>query len=327
MVGVRTHPGQVLAEEFMKPRGLDTVAVAALLGMPEPGIAAVIATTAPVTPELAAKLAVQFGATPELWLNLQAAHDREASLPLTEQQQRRWYVHWLTTTADSSLDPFALLELTTSELAHWCVVVHRERMLGNLEWGRQHAAGASAAQRRDVIDAAVALDAKGRYFGTEPAPVTSAGGCLDEGPVLWARARRKQLKGMSGRELADECRRVLDADSARLQRHQEAMAIAGSYASQRGRELVSFRYSYRQALLDAAAHLRGQGVRAKTANSQLAREPFLADDGSVVTSAHDRIIVKRCDDVIGDVSMGQFQREYWRQAKISGYSRRRKTPA
>jgi addiction module HigA family antidote len=74
---IRTHPGEVLLEEFMKPLGLSANALARDLHVPPNRIASIVATTAPrgITPDTALRLARYFGTTPQFWINLQSAHD------------------------------------------------------------------------------------------------------------------------------------------------------------------------------------------------------------------------------------------------------------
>jgi addiction module HigA family antidote len=74
---IRTHPGEVLREEFMRPLGLSAHALARDLHVPPTRITAIISEEAPraVTPDTALRLSRYFGTTPEFWLNLQAAHD------------------------------------------------------------------------------------------------------------------------------------------------------------------------------------------------------------------------------------------------------------
>ena len=78
---LRTHPGQVLREEFMVPLGLSANALARALGVPPNRITAIIAEHGPraVTPDTALRLARCFGTTPHFWLNLQMAHDLSAA--------------------------------------------------------------------------------------------------------------------------------------------------------------------------------------------------------------------------------------------------------
>lgn len=76
-IRIRTHPGEVLAEEFMRPLGLSANALARDLHVPPNRITAIIAADEPraVTPDTALRLSRYFGTTPEFWLNLQSAYD------------------------------------------------------------------------------------------------------------------------------------------------------------------------------------------------------------------------------------------------------------
>lgn len=74
---VRTHPGEVLREEFMRPLGLSASALARALAVPPNRVTSIVSDAAPraVTPDTALRLARCFGTTPRFWLNLQMAHD------------------------------------------------------------------------------------------------------------------------------------------------------------------------------------------------------------------------------------------------------------
>jgi addiction module HigA family antidote len=74
---VRTHPGEVLREEFMAPLGLSANALALALRVPATRIGAIIKGDRPraVSADTALRLARYFGTTPEFWLNLQTAYD------------------------------------------------------------------------------------------------------------------------------------------------------------------------------------------------------------------------------------------------------------
>ncbi len=78
---IRTHPGEVLREEFMVPLGLSANALARALSVPPNRITAIIAEHSPraVTPDTALRLARCFGTSPRFWLNLQVAHDLSAA--------------------------------------------------------------------------------------------------------------------------------------------------------------------------------------------------------------------------------------------------------
>jgi addiction module HigA family antidote len=72
---VTTHPGEILAEEFLIPLGLSANALAVALRVPATRISAVIKGERSVTADTALRLARFFGTSPEFWINLQAMHD------------------------------------------------------------------------------------------------------------------------------------------------------------------------------------------------------------------------------------------------------------
>ena len=79
----RTHPGEVLRQEFMPPFGLSANALALALRVPATRIGAIIREDRPraVTADTALRLARYFGTTPEFWLNLQSAYDLAGPSP------------------------------------------------------------------------------------------------------------------------------------------------------------------------------------------------------------------------------------------------------
>ncbi len=72
---VTTHPGEILAEEFLIPLGLSANALAVALRVSATRISAIIKGERSVTADTALRLARFFGTSPEFWINLQAMHD------------------------------------------------------------------------------------------------------------------------------------------------------------------------------------------------------------------------------------------------------------
>jgi antitoxin HigA-1 len=72
---VTTHPGEVLAEEFLKPLGLSVNALAMALRVPATRMGAVVKGERAVTADTALRLARFFRTSPEFWMNMQAMHD------------------------------------------------------------------------------------------------------------------------------------------------------------------------------------------------------------------------------------------------------------
>jgi len=79
---IPTHPGVILAREFLAPLGITQVALAAHLGVPVQRVNELVRGKRGVTPETAWLLAQAFTTTPEYWLNLQAAYDLARSRPV-----------------------------------------------------------------------------------------------------------------------------------------------------------------------------------------------------------------------------------------------------
>ena len=70
-----THPGEVLAEEFLQPFGLSVNALAMALRVPATRMGAIVKGERAVTADTALRLARFFGTSAEFWINLQAMHD------------------------------------------------------------------------------------------------------------------------------------------------------------------------------------------------------------------------------------------------------------
>jgi len=73
------HPGEVLAEDFMKPLGLTQYRVAKDIGVPALRISQIVRGRRSVTADTALRLARYFGTSPDVWLRLQAAYDLEVA--------------------------------------------------------------------------------------------------------------------------------------------------------------------------------------------------------------------------------------------------------
>jgi antitoxin HigA-1 len=72
---LRTHPGEVLNEEFLKPRNLSARALGSAIGVPGNRISDLIRQRRDVSADTAIRLARYFGTDPRFWLNLQDAYD------------------------------------------------------------------------------------------------------------------------------------------------------------------------------------------------------------------------------------------------------------
>ncbi len=76
-----THPGEILAEEFLAEMGLTQVRFAAHIGVPVQRVNEIVRGKRGITPESAWLFSQAFGTTPEFWLNLQINHDLAVNRP------------------------------------------------------------------------------------------------------------------------------------------------------------------------------------------------------------------------------------------------------
>lgn len=75
MARLRTHPGEVLREEYLVPLGLSARALARALGVPANRLTEIMRGSRDVSADTAIRLGRYFRTDPRFWLNLQAAHD------------------------------------------------------------------------------------------------------------------------------------------------------------------------------------------------------------------------------------------------------------
>jgi addiction module HigA family antidote len=65
------HPGEVLAEEFLAPKGLSAAALGRHIGVPVKRVSQIVAGRRAITGDTALRLAAAFGTTPEFWMGMQ----------------------------------------------------------------------------------------------------------------------------------------------------------------------------------------------------------------------------------------------------------------
>jgi addiction module HigA family antidote len=75
MARLRTHPGEVLREEYLVPLGLSARALAKELDVPANRLTEIMRGTRDVSADTAIRLGRYFRTDPRFWLNLQAAYD------------------------------------------------------------------------------------------------------------------------------------------------------------------------------------------------------------------------------------------------------------
>ncbi len=72
---IRTSPGEILAEEFLKPHGLSAHALSLALRVPANRITGIVNGTRAMSADTALRLARYFGTSAQFWMNAQAAYD------------------------------------------------------------------------------------------------------------------------------------------------------------------------------------------------------------------------------------------------------------
>ena len=83
------HPGEILREEFMLPRGLSQNARARALNVPPRRINEIVLEKRGITADTALRLARFFGTSAELWTGLQADYDLRLARQAKEKQITR----------------------------------------------------------------------------------------------------------------------------------------------------------------------------------------------------------------------------------------------
>lgn len=86
------HPGEVLAEDFLKPLGLSQYRLAKDIRVPALRISQIVRGQRAITADTAYRLALYFGGNAEWWLRLQAQYDME-TLVAREGDRLRREVH------------------------------------------------------------------------------------------------------------------------------------------------------------------------------------------------------------------------------------------
>ncbi len=75
MVRIKTHPGEFLNEEFLKPLDMSARALASAIEVPANRITEIINGDRSVTADTAIRLGRYLRTTSQFWLNLQTAYD------------------------------------------------------------------------------------------------------------------------------------------------------------------------------------------------------------------------------------------------------------
>lgn len=88
------HPGEILLEDFMKPKGITARQLAADIDVPPSRISELVNGHRPITADTALRLGLFFSMEARFWLNLQAEYDiRVATRELTAKLTPRIRIH------------------------------------------------------------------------------------------------------------------------------------------------------------------------------------------------------------------------------------------
>ena len=85
----RTHPGEMLREDFLPDFGLTATSLADAIGVSRQSINELLRERRSVSPSMALRLAKLFGNSPEFWLNAQRAVDLWDTAQLIEDDVTR----------------------------------------------------------------------------------------------------------------------------------------------------------------------------------------------------------------------------------------------
>ena len=75
MTRIKTHPGEILKEEFLVPFGVSARQLALAIDIPANRLTEIIRGNRGVTADTALRLSRIFGTTAEFWMNLQMGYD------------------------------------------------------------------------------------------------------------------------------------------------------------------------------------------------------------------------------------------------------------
>ena len=79
------HPGRILLEEFLEPRGISVWHLAKDLGVSVRRIYEIVQSQRPITADIARRLAHYFGMSERFWLDLQARYDGQRDQPAAKE--------------------------------------------------------------------------------------------------------------------------------------------------------------------------------------------------------------------------------------------------
>ncbi len=92
-----THPGEILAEEFLKPLGITAYRLAKEIDVPQTRLSEILAGRRGITADTGLRLSRALGLSDMFWINLQARYD--ADIVRIEKSDELGHIHPLTARA------------------------------------------------------------------------------------------------------------------------------------------------------------------------------------------------------------------------------------
>lgn len=89
MTRIKTHPGEILKEEFLIPFGVSARQLARAIDIPANRLTEIIRGNRGITADTALRLSRIFGTTAEFWMNLQMGYDLSVTAKAEVQELKK----------------------------------------------------------------------------------------------------------------------------------------------------------------------------------------------------------------------------------------------
>ena len=86
---IKIHPGRILLEDYLAPRGISVWHLAKDIGVSARRVYEIVQGQRPITADIAHRLAHYFGMSERYWLDLQARYDEKGKAKLSQEISRR----------------------------------------------------------------------------------------------------------------------------------------------------------------------------------------------------------------------------------------------
>lgn len=89
MTRIKTHPGEILKEEFLIPFGVSARQLVLAIDIPANRLTEIIRGNRGITADTALRLSRIFGTTAEFWMNLQMGYDLSVTAKAEAQELKK----------------------------------------------------------------------------------------------------------------------------------------------------------------------------------------------------------------------------------------------